>query len=110
MSDPFNTNPQWRDRTPEDEAVDLPVFLRRRIASLEEQNHDFHNGDRVILGRHTNVNGGTNWNSRMERYVGRKAVINAILGPDRQGCIVARVDRDGGDWVWRLRDMKHADR
>lgn len=110
MSDPFNTNAKWRDRTPKDETMDMPGFLRRRIASLEERNHDFHVGDRVILGKHGSVNGGENWNRQMERHVGRKATITAILGSDCQGCIVARVDRDGGDWVWRLRDMKQADR
>lgn len=63
-------------------------------------------GSEVILGRHRPVDGETNWTEGMERYVGRVARVMELVGVDEQGCALIRVDRDDGEWYWRLRDVQ----
>lgn len=63
-------------------------------------------GAQVVLGRHRPVDGDTNWSELMERFVGRTARVQAPAGVDGQGCPGVRVDIDGGEWFWRVRDMR----
>ncbi len=63
-------------------------------------------GTEVVLGRHRPVDGEANWVEEMDRYVGRSARVTELVGVDDQGCPLLRVDVDGGDWFWRLRDVQ----
>lgn len=63
-------------------------------------------GAQVILGRHRPVDGDTNWSEDMSRFVGRSARVVGPAGVDGQGCPGVRVDVDGGDWFWRIRDLR----
>lgn len=62
-------------------------------------------GDQVRLGRHTPVEGGVNWTSEMDVFVGRNAVLTELVGQDEWGAWVVRVDLDRGQFAWRTRDM-----
>lgn len=65
-------------------------------------------GTKITLGRHTPVDGDTNWNDKMDGYVGQPATITARNGVDAAGCPVVKVDVDQGLWSWRIRDTKLA--
>lgn len=62
-------------------------------------------GARVVLGAHRPVNGDANWAASMGSYVGQAATVTTPGGVDDQGCPGVRVDIDGGEWFWRIRDM-----
>ncbi len=61
-------------------------------------------GTEITLGRHEEVNGSENWADDMEAYVGRRTRVTTLGGVDEQGCAVVRVEADGGEWMWRVRD------
>lgn len=60
----------------------------------------------VELGRHRPVDGEANWAEEMDAYVGQRARVTELVGVDRQGCPLIRVDLDGAVWYWRLRDVR----
>ena len=66
---------------------------------------DIDAGDRVLLGRHRAVNGSDNWADDMDAYVGRETSVRELSGVDDEGCPVVSVMIDGGDFVWRVRDL-----
>lgn len=65
-------------------------------------------GTKVILGRHTAVNDDTNWNDRMDAYVGQTATVGTLSSVDGAGCPVVKVDVDQGIFSWRIRDLRLA--
>jgi hypothetical protein len=62
-------------------------------------------GSLVTLQRHRLVRGDDNWDAQMERYLGRSAHVVRLVGVDEQGCPGVRVDVDGQQWFWRVRDL-----
>jgi len=60
-------------------------------------------GSTVILGRHDDVNGGSNWADEMDAFVGKEAVVTSLPGPDTQGFLVVRVKGNG--YAWRVRNL-----
>lgn len=66
-------------------------------------------GARVVLGRHRPVGGDPNWEPRMEPLIGHTARVVELLGTDERGCPGVRVDADGGEWFWRVRDLRVAE-
>lgn len=62
-------------------------------------------GTKVVLGRHTAVDGDINWNDQMEPYIGKPATVTELSSVDMVGCPVVKVDLDQGMWSWRIRDM-----
>lgn len=60
-------------------------------------------GSTVILGRHDDANGDSNWADDMEAYVGTKAVVTELAGTDGADMLVVRVDTNG--YVWRVRNL-----
>ena len=62
-------------------------------------------GARVVLGRHRPVGGDDAWSPRMSELVGRTARVVELAGVDPQGCPGVRVDLDGREFVWRVRDL-----
>jgi hypothetical protein len=60
-------------------------------------------GSTVILGRHEELNGGSNWADEMDSFVGKEAVVTSLPGADSQGFLVVRVK--GNDFVWRVRNL-----
>jgi hypothetical protein len=65
-------------------------------------------GTKVVLGRHTPVDGDTNWVDAMDAFVGQTAAITSLNGVDMTGCPRVRVDVDQGLWAWRIRDLRLA--
>jgi hypothetical protein len=65
-------------------------------------------GARIVLGRHTPWSGDANWASEMERWVGVAATVTRLDGVDTAGCPGVRVDADGGEYFWRVRDAQLA--
>jgi hypothetical protein len=75
-------------------------------------------GTRVVLGRHTAYTGpdaygspvadDLDWAYDMEAYVGMVATVVQLAGTDTAGCAGVRVDIDGSQWFWRIRDMQLA--
>ena len=65
-------------------------------------------GSMVVLGQHTPWNGDANWAPEMQRFVGMTARIARFDGVDSAGCPGVRVDADGQQWFWRIRDMQVA--
>ena len=61
-------------------------------------------GSVIVLGRHSPWSGDANWAPEMERFVGSRARITSLAGIDSSGCPGVRVDIDGGQWFWRIRD------
>ncbi|UJR81642.1 hypothetical protein [Sandaracinus amylolyticus] len=59
----------------------------------------------IVLGRHSPWNGDTNWAAEMERFVGVRARVTQLSGIDTMGCPGVRVDVDGGQFFWRIRDV-----
>jgi hypothetical protein len=60
----------------------------------------------IVLGRHSPWSGDTNWAYEMERFVGMRARVTQFGGLDSSGCPGVRVDVDGGQWFWRIRDVR----
>ncbi len=60
-------------------------------------------GSTVILGRHEELNGGSNWADEMEAFIDTEAVVTSLPGADSQGFLVVRVK--GNDYVWRVRNL-----
>lgn len=65
-------------------------------------------GVEVILGQHDVMNGDANWNEAMAAYVGRRAKVTSLGVTDGQNCLMVRVDIDGGQWMWRIRNLRMA--
>ena len=69
-------------------------------------------GDFVVLGRHTEWAGSSNWSDSMEKYVGCKAEVTELVGTDPSESYIVRVDliypEEENDWVWRTRNMVKA--
>lgn len=63
-------------------------------------------GFQVRVGRHSPWNGDPNWSPQMEPFVGAVGVVTRLDGVDSQGCPGVRVNVDGGQYFWRLRDMQ----
>ena len=63
-------------------------------------------GSFVTLGRHRPVNGDENWAEPMSQFVGFEAEVIELGGlNDNAACPVVYVDIDGGQFLWRIRDM-----
>jgi hypothetical protein len=62
-------------------------------------------GTVVTLQRHRQVRGDENWDTAMDRFLGRAAHVTRLSGIDEQGCPGIRVDLDGGSYFWRIRDL-----
>ena len=62
-------------------------------------------GSVITLQRHRVVRGDDNWDVQMDRFLGREAHVSRLSGVDAQGCPGIRVDVDGGQWFWRVRDV-----
>jgi hypothetical protein len=65
-------------------------------------------GARVVLGRHRMVNGDDNWAEEMQQYVGQTARVLEQAGVDSASCPGVRVDIDGQQYFWRIRDLRMA--
>jgi hypothetical protein len=63
-------------------------------------------GAEVTLGRHRMVQGDDNWADDMGPFVGRRARVVELSGLDNVGCPGVRVDIDGQQWFWRVRDLR----
>lgn len=46
------------------------------------------------------------WDDTMFAYVGTRTTITELAGLDEAGCPVVHVDRDGGRWSWRIRELR----
>lgn len=66
---------------------------------------DIDAGAVVTLQRHRFVQADDNWDDQMGRWVGRPARVTRRSGVDAAGCPGVRVDVDGGQWFWRIRDL-----
>lgn len=66
-------------------------------------------GTAVVLGRHRAVDGDDNWVPAMRAFVGRVARVTQLVGTDDRGCAGVHVDVDGGQWFWRVRDLRLAE-
>jgi len=69
----------------------------------------FRVGAHVTLGRHRPVDHDANWSEPMERFVGEEATVTELSGVDAAGCPGVRVDVDGGEHFWRIRDLQIVD-
>ena len=65
-------------------------------------------GSQIVLGRHSPWRGDDNWSAEMDRFVGLVATVTSLDGVDEAGCPGVRVNVDGGQWFWRLRDAQLA--
>lgn len=63
-------------------------------------------GSMVQLNMHSAWRGDANWTPEMNRFVGMTASITSLEGVDTVGCPVVRVNVDGGQYYWRIRDMR----
>ena len=63
-------------------------------------------GSWVILGAHSPWNGETNWAPEMMRWVGQRAQVTRLGGLDTVGCPGVYVAADGGQYFWRIRDLR----
>ena len=59
----------------------------------------------VVPQRHRYVGGDPNWDPRMGRFLGQEARVTRLSGIDGQGCPGIRLDIDGGQYFWRVRDL-----
>lgn len=62
-------------------------------------------GSAVTLGYHTPWSGDANWADEMARWVGARTYVTSLEGLDEVGCPVVRVQADGGQYFWRIRNM-----
>lgn len=84
-------------------------FSALGLAWAKIRSAEFGVGAQVTLGRHYAVSedeSSSNWAEEMEAFVGQSAAITELLGPDEWGRPIARVDADGGEWVWRVENMR----
>ena len=65
-------------------------------------------GTAIVLGRHGPWRGDDNWTPAMDQFVGRVAVVTTLSDVDPSGCPGVRVDIDGGQYFWRIRDAQLA--
>lgn len=87
------------------------VPARVIVGVIAEQAFDgFRVGDVVRIGRHDVYRGIDNWADAMGAYVGRNGAITELVGRDASGAWVVRLDVDGGEYVWRTRNMEHSRR
>ncbi len=63
-------------------------------------------GTSVQLNMHSAWRGDSNWAPEMGRFVGMTAQVTTLGGVDNVGCPVVRVNVDGGQFYWRIRDMR----
>lgn len=63
-------------------------------------------GTQVQLAMHTPWRGDANWSPEMGRFVGMTAQVTQLGGVDSVGCPTVRVNVDGGQYYWRIRDMR----
>jgi hypothetical protein len=63
-------------------------------------------GDSVVLYRQEEVNGDDGWDNGMNTYVGKKAKVKEIVGPDDYGFTCIKIDLDKGKYLWRIRDLE----
>ena len=66
-------------------------------------------GATVIIRKHRPVNGGSNWVSGMDRYVGKEATVVRLSGRDGQQCRMAQLKVDGSvvtQFKFRCRDLE----
>lgn len=66
-------------------------------------------GAKVIVHKHRPVNGGSNWVSGMDRYVGKQAVVVRLSGRDGQQCKMAQLKVDDvvvTNYKFRCRDLE----
>jgi len=65
-------------------------------------------GSLILIKKHREVNGNANWNTSMEQYVGKVAVVTKLSGVDSQGCPGVRVTIDGKpvQYFFRIRDTR----
>ena len=77
----------------------------------EPGSYGFAVGDAVVLGKHREVDGSSNWNPAMDAFVGKRAKITKLIGTegDSSNCFLVKVDIDGGEWVWRVESLKPAE-
>lgn len=73
------------------------TFLRRKFKEIKP-------GDWVILGRHNPL---TNWNTNMEEYVGREAVVTRVY---INGNNVPSVEVDANSWEWHIKNLTKVDK
>jgi hypothetical protein len=62
-------------------------------------------GTQVTLGYHTPWSGDANWAEQMGTWVGARTYVTSLEGVDEVGCPVVRVQADGGQYFWRIRNM-----
>lgn len=62
-------------------------------------------GGLVVLDRHRPWRGDANWSPGMEPFIGQAATVVELSGLDDVGCPGVRVDVDGGQFFWRIRDL-----
>jgi hypothetical protein len=60
-------------------------------------------GDMVVLGRHDAWQA---WHNEMDKYVGAITRVTSICEKDYYGKCRAKVEIDGGLWMWRIENMK----
>jgi hypothetical protein len=90
-------------------------FWRARNLALAgrgaEGSYGWSVGDEVLLGRHREIEGSANWAEEMEAFVGMRARITELLGPegDAAGCFLVSVDVDSGEWSWRAENLLPVD-
>eukprot|EP00727_Mastigamoeba_balamuthi_P011952 m51a1_g738 hypothetical protein (278) ;mRNA; r:492307-493669 len=65
-------------------------------------------GSQVLLLRHRAVKNDENWNSSMDKYVGKMGTVNRLSGIDSSGSPGVRVNVDGKDtgFFFRVRDVR----
>jgi len=63
-------------------------------------------GSTVQLAAHSPWRGDANWTPEMSRWVGMTAVVTRLGGVDGVGCPTVRVNVDGEQYYWRIRDMR----
>jgi hypothetical protein len=71
---------------------------------------EFSEGAQVSLGAHLQVDPDSeesaNWNEDMGQYAGQIATITGIQGRDPWDRLTVTVDIDGGEWQWRIENMR----
>lgn len=87
--DEYSDEGGYEEDYEEDYGADFPGLVRE--------------GERVILGRHDERNGGDNWTEEMDAFVGTEATVTEILGTDPQGFLVVAVEENS--WSWRIRSL-----
>ena len=65
-------------------------------------------GSVIVLKKHREVEGNSNWNSSMDAFIGKVAVVTKLSGVDSRGCPGVRVSIDGKSiqYFFRIRDVR----